>query len=195
MRHPFAASLIVTAALLGGCGKAGKLVAPEPALKPVPTRAAIASADREKAFPASVATLAVASAGKAFLVVRFRAQKLGFNQVSKVGFPVLVRNQQQFKTNLYLGTDDQLYISDLGSAKVPRFWRVGAWGTSAVLAGKPREGATVNLRFDPGILFDIGLAEDADKPAIVAAMAIKSTPPATTEPPLWSEPLDGAAAP
>ena len=37
---------------------------------------------------------------------------------------------------------------------------VGAYGVPAVLAHKPQEGAIVNLRLDPGIVFDIGLTED-----------------------------------
>lgn len=181
------ASLVTCALLLPGCGRNASLTRVETAVKPAPTRANVSSAQRDKEFPAAVATLK--SGENEYLVVRFRAQKLGFNQVSKVGFPVTVKGQQQFKSNLYLGTDDQLYISDLGTAKAPRFWRVGAYGVPAVLAHKPQEGAIVNLRFDPGIVFEIGLTEDEDggKLGLAASMAIKSTPPATTEPPLWGK--------
>jgi hypothetical protein len=188
-RATFLATLLVAAALLPGCGRAAGNSPVEAAMKQAPARNAVSAQQREKDFPASVATLK--SEGRELLVVRFRAQKLGFNQVSKVGFPVLVKGQQQFKSNLYLGTDDQLYISDLGTAKTPRYWRVGAYGVPAVLAHKPQEGAIVNLRFDPGIVFDIGLSESEDgKPGLTASMAIKSTPPATTEPPLWgAEPV------
>lgn len=192
-RSTFAfASLLASALLLSGCGRAANPNGAEKALKPLQTAQAISAAQRDKAFPASVATLK--AEGRSYLVVRFRSQKLGFNQVSKVGFPVTVKGKEQFKSNLYLGTDDQLYISnmgnisDLGTAKSPRFWRVGAYGVPAVLAKKPQEGALVNLRLDPGIVFDIGLTEDEEGTfGLAASMAIKSTPPATTEPPLWGD--------
>lgn len=154
-----------------------------------PTSSAV---ERAQAFPASVAKLRVASTQTEYLVVRWRAAKLGFNQVSKIGFPVVVRNQEQFKSNLYLGADDHLYISDLGTAAKPRFWRVGAWGTPRFNHGMPQEGDTVNMRFDPGILLDLAVAdgrEDGGKLDIAAKMTIKTTPPATSAPELWTRSL------
>lgn len=153
------------------------------------------SVQRARDFPASVARLAVASANQEYLVVRWRAAKLGFNQVSKIGFPVLVRGKEQFKSNLYLGADDHLYISDLGTAAKPRFWRVGAWGTPRFIAGRPQEGDIVNMRFDPGVALDLEVVDaraEGGKLGIGAAMNIKATPPATSDPKLWVRPLDEA---
>lgn len=154
------------------------------------------SVERAQDFPASVARLEVKSSNQEYLVVRWRAAKLGFNQVSKIGFPVLVRNKEQFKSNLYLGADDHLYISDLGTAAKPRFWRVGAWGTPRFNHGRPQEGDTVNMRLDPGIVLDLAVAdqrEEGGKLDIGVKMSIKTTPPATSEPELWTRPLDEPA--
>ena len=70
------------ALLLPGCGRAASLTRAETAVKPTPTRATVSAAQRDKDFPAAVATLKAGD--REYLVVRFRAQKLGFNQVSKI---------------------------------------------------------------------------------------------------------------
>lgn len=148
-------------------------------------------------FPASVAKLVVKATNTEYLVVRWRAAKLGFNQVSKIGFPVVVRGEEQFKSNLYLGADDHLYISDLGSAAAPRFWRVGAWGSRRFVQGRPQEGDAINMRFDPGVVLDLAVADERDaggKLGIGVSMAIKSTPAVTEAPDLWTRSLDAAPA-
>ena len=155
-------------------------------------RPVASAAQKALDFPASVATLTVKSANKEYLVVRWRAAKLGFNQVSKIGFPVQVQGKEQFKSNLYLGADDNLYISDLGTAATPRFWRVGAWGSPRFVQGRPQEGDAINMRFDPGIEINLAVAdgrEEGGKLAIDAAMIIKSTPAAIAEPELWTREL------
>lgn len=155
-------------------------------------RPAASAVQAARDFPATVATLTVKATNTEYLVVRWRAAKLGFNQVSKIGFPVLVRGKEQFKSNLYLGSDDHLYISDLGTAAEPKFWRVGAWGTPRFVQGRPQDGDSVNMRFDPGIVLDLAVAderEDGGKLGIGVAMNIKATPPTTSEPALWTRQL------
>jgi hypothetical protein len=190
-RTAFLAALAFVALATPACGRRPGLVETPKVLKAADRKLPVV-ASQAKDFPASVARLEVKATNTAYLVVRWRAAKLGFNQVSKVGFPVLVRGEEEFKSNLYLGADDRLYISDLGTAAKPRFWRVGSWGTPRFIAGRPEEGDTVNMRFDPGIVLDLAVddgKESGGKLGIDIAMSIKSTPPASAEPELWTKPL------
>lgn len=172
-----------------GCGRAPAPQAVD-AVVSAAIKSQVSSVEKQaREFPASVATLTVKAENKSYLVVRFRAVALGFNQITKVGVPVLVRGQEQFKTNLYLGADDCVYISDLGTAQTPRFYRVGLYGVPTTLGGRPNDGDKVVLRLDPGVSLALSADTSGDKPAIDAALTVKATPAFIMTPKLWSRAL------
>ena len=190
---PITLALVLVAAsavAMAGCGKKPKAVGVDVPVVAVKSKAVVVDDDKFWTdFPSTVAKVAMKSTGHEYMVVRFTARKLGFNNAAKIGFPVLVKDEVQFKTNLYLAKDSTLFISDLGSSDKPKFYKVGSFGAQRI---ELFEGDTVRCRFDRGYTMDLAVStgeEDNSPVALTASMTLRAMPPVLSEPVLFSAKL------
>lgn len=183
--------VLATASLAStGCGKKAKGLSVDVPVVKVKAKAVVPDDDAFWVnFPSTVAKVAMKSVNKQYMVVRFTARKLGFNNAAKIGFPVLVQDEVQFKTNLYLAKDSTLFISDLGSTDTPKFYRVGSFGAKSI---ELFEGDTVRCRFDKGFQLDLSTStgQEGEGPVgLAASMTLRAMPPVMSEPNLFSSAL------
>ncbi|MDB5101919.1 MAG: hypothetical protein JWM80_6340 [Cyanobacteria bacterium RYN_339] len=142
-------------------------------------------------YPAQVAWVTIKSQKTDYMVVRMSAKRLGFNQGAKIFFPVKVAGKTQFNSNLFLGKDKGLYVSELGSGTADyRFYKVGSFGARSL---EFTEGDPIKLRLDTGFTLDASVDDgtEADGPSFTADLLLKAMPTVVTHARLFSRTTAG----
>jgi hypothetical protein len=192
-------AMVVLALALTGCGKykspaatGGQFGDTESQIS-VKAKQGTANADAAFAanYPAQVAWVTIKSQKTDFMVVRLSAKRLGFNEGAKIFFPVKVQDKVQFNSNLFLGKDKGLYVSELGTgASDYRFYKVGSFGARSL---DFTEGDPINLRFDPGFGINASVDDgtETDGPSFTADLQLKAMPTVVSHARLYSRPSAG----
>jgi hypothetical protein len=182
----FARCLMIAALALTmtGCGKTptglNSLTNSDGIIK---VKAKVNEVDEEKFwadYPTQVGWVTIKSQKTDYMIVRLGARRLGFNEGSKIFFPVKVQGKVQFNSNLFLGKDKGLYISELGSGGTDyRFYRVGTFGARTL---EFQEGDAIKVRLDPGFTLDVAINEGTkdEGPSLAAALQLKAMPTVVT---------------
>lgn len=205
-RFAIALGMLALASTATGCGKWSQAlsVAPNSGV-----RMAVKSADLTQAnsaeeasfwkeFPATAAFLTVKSKGLDYMVASFTARVLGFNRAPALTFPLLVQNQEQFRSCLFIAKDRRVYLSELGTGHAsPRFYKVGqvaGTGVSQVLT--LGENDPLKVRLDSGFSFEpvVGKPATAGAPgSFELRLRLRAMPPVVAEPQLFTRVPAGAA--
>jgi hypothetical protein len=186
-------AVVALALVLTGCGKyksptaAGSVGGTSISVK---AKAAAQTSDAAFAanYPAQVAWVTIKSQQTDYMVVRLSAKRLGFNEGAKIFFPVEVQGKVQFNSNLFLGKDKGLYVSELGTgASDYRFYKVGSFGSRSL---DLTEGDPINLRFDPGFVMDASVDDGTEEegPSFNADLQLKAMPTTVAHARLFSRP-------
>lgn len=188
--------LLVLALTLAGCGAKhlGTAAAVDTGETVVQIKSAASSFDEQKFwtdFPTQVAWVTIKSQKLDYMVVQLSARQLGFNQGAKLFFPVTVQGQVQFSSNLFMGKDKGIYVSQLGDGSADyRFYKVGSFGVRTL---DFTEGDAIKLRFDPGFTFNAQVVDGKGgaAPTLNASLELKAMPTTVSHAILYTRPTGG----